>query len=108
MATAKSKKRVELTLQQKIKVIQASKKPGSSQRTLAKKLGVGKTQIQTILKKKHKLLDAYKVNADSSRKQLCYRGEYDDINEITWHWFELVRSQNIPTMIAIWPKHTII
>ena len=57
---------------------------------------MGKIQIQTILKKKHKLLDAYKANADSSRKRLCYCGEYDDIDEITWHWFELARSQNIP------------
>lgn len=58
---ATTKKRVDLTLQQKVEVIQA-KQPGSSQQTLAEKFGVRKTQIQMILKKKRELLDAYKVN----------------------------------------------
>ena len=93
---ATTKKRVDLTLQQKVEVIQASERPGSSQRTLAERFGVGKTQIQTILKKKRKLLDAYKVNADSSRKRLCYRSDYDNIDELTWRWFQRARSQNIP------------
>ena len=82
-----------MTLQQKVEVVQASEQPGSSQRTLAEKFGVGKTQIQTILKKKRELVNTYKANADSSRKRLCYRDEYDDIDELTWHWFELARSQ---------------
>ena len=93
---ATTKKRVDLTLQQKVEVIQASEQPGSSQRTLAEKFGVGKTQIQTILKNKRELLDAYKANADSSRKRLCYRSDYDDIDELTWRWFQRARSQNIP------------
>ena len=85
---ATTKKRVDLTLQQKVEVIQASEQPGSSQRTLAEKFGVGKTQIQTILKNKRELLDAYKANADSSRKRLCCDSDHDDIVELTWRWFQ--------------------
>jgi hypothetical protein len=90
-----SKKRVDLTLQQKVEVIRASEQPGSSQRTLAEKFKVGKTQIQVISKRKRELLDTYKSNASSSRKRLCYRNEYEDIDEITWEWFQRARSQNI-------------
>ena len=83
-----ARKRVHLSLEQKIEVIKASEQP--------ERFSVGKTQIQTILKKKRELLDAYKANANSSRKRLCYHGDHEDLDELTWCWFQLARSQNIP------------
>ena len=80
MNMATTKKRVDLYLQQKVEVIQASEQPGSSQQTLAERFGVGKTQIQMILKK-HELLDTYKANAGSFRKRLCFHSDYDDIDD---------------------------
>ena len=48
MALSKKSKRVELSLQDKIKLINESK--GMSCRQLAETFGIGKTQVSTILK----------------------------------------------------------
>ena len=87
-------KRKELSLQQKIDLIQES--GGLSSRKLAEKYGVGRTQVQTILKRKVELMTASEENGSSSRKRVCYRHDRDDIDELTWQWFQRVRGLNTP------------
>lgn len=87
-------KRTELTLKQKVELIKAS--AGQSSRQLAEKFAVGRTQVQTILKRKAELMTAYEENGNSSRKRACYRSDYEDIDELTWRWFQRVRGLNTP------------
>ena len=53
---ASKRKRVDLSLKEKIAVIKASEEADSSQRKLAERFGVGKTQIQVILSKKQEIV----------------------------------------------------
>ena len=85
--------RNELTLQQKISVIQERESSGKSQRELAKMFKTGKTQIQSILKRKQEYQDAYEQNSYAGRKRPCsYASENDEINTLTWQWFSRMRT----------------
>ena len=79
-------KRTELTLQEKVDLLNHSE--GKSQRQLAQMFGIGKSQVHTILKRKPEILKAYKQNCVSDRKRFGKRAENDDVNKFTWEWFQ--------------------
>ena len=86
-----SRKRNELTLQKKVDLLKNS--DGKSSRQLAEIYGVGRTQVQNILKRKREILDSYEENGNSSRKRQCVSTENDNLNELMWQWFTKMRSQ---------------
>ena len=87
--------RHELTLREKIAVIQERESTGISQRKLAEMFNTGKTQIQTILKRKHEYQDAYEHSSNAERKRPCnYASENDEINTLTWQWFCRMRTSS--------------
>ena len=94
-----ARKRTKLSLQQKVEVIKAN--AGRSQRQLAEQFGIGKTQVQCILKRRAELMAAYEDNSSGSRKRLCYRHDHDDIDELTWCWFQRVQSLNTPVSVPM-------
>jgi hypothetical protein len=65
---ASKRKRVDLSLKEKIAVIKASEEADSSQRKLAEHIEVGKIQIQVFLRKKQELLDVFKATSNLQRK----------------------------------------
>ena len=75
-------KRTELTLNQKVDLIQKS--AGRSQCSLADEYQVGKTQVQNILKRKTEYLTAWEENCGNDRKRLCSGLAYEDIDTLTW------------------------
>lgn len=96
MAETGERTRNELTLKEKISVIQERESSGKSQRELAKMFKTGKTQIQSILKRKQEYLEAYEQNACAGRKRPCnYASENDEINTLTWQWFSRMRTLSI-------------
>lgn len=87
--------RHELTLREKIAVIQERESSGISHRRLAKMFSTGKTQIQTILKRKHQYQDAYEhsgSNAGERKRPCSYASENDEINTLTWQWYSRMRT----------------
>ena len=94
VSTKAKGKRRELTIEEKVDVIKASS--SKSQRKLAEEFGVGKTQVHSILKRKAELLRAYDVVDANSRKRICYRGDYDDVDDVVWRWFQRIRILNTP------------
>ena len=89
-----TKKRTELSLELKVKLIKSC--AGKSQRQLSSEFGIGKTQVQCILKRKAELLEAYEDCASPSRKRARYANEHEDIDDLTWRWFQRARSMNAP------------
>lgn len=91
-----SRNRTCLTLEKRHEIIQFAKdNPTWGYRKLAKKFGVGKTQIQSIIKKKQEILEAYENNQRKGLKRQR-SGKYADVNEAVWEWYCLCRSSNIP------------
>lgn len=90
------RKRTELTLGDKVKLIEESCISGKSHRYLANVFNIGKTTVHDILKKKDRILSAYKNGIDGrSRKRIRVRLGNDDINKLTWHWYEHKKSQGL-------------
>lgn len=89
------RKRKPLTLEERIKVL---KRHGNGEKaiTIARSLGVGKTQIQSIIKDKEDILKRWQAGENTDRKQ-CKRKKsaYCEINEKVWEWFIEARKQNI-------------
>ena len=74
------------------------KHPKLASRAIATNFGVGRTQIQNILKRKNELKTEYEENQLSKRKCRLRTTENDDINRLTWEWFKDVISRQLPVM----------
>ncbi len=83
---AGTRARTALNLEQKVQVIKMSE-GGSSARSIAEKLNVGKTQIQSILKRKADVLSDYESNVAGERKRKMRKTGNEEINHLCWEWF---------------------
>jgi len=61
------KKRNELSLKQKGDLLKI--RDGKNSRQLTEAYGVGRTQVQNILKRMHEIMDAFEDNGSASRKR---------------------------------------
>lgn len=92
-----SKKRKVLTLEQRVDVLSQFDK-GQSCRSIASKLDVGKTQIQSIISNRDSIMVQWKDGSrGAARKYLtAKRSAYTDLNNLVWEWFYMARSKQIP------------
>ncbi len=81
---AGARARTALNLEQKVQVIKISE-GGSSARSIAEKLG--KTQIQSILKRKADVLSDYDSNVASETKRKMRKTGNEEIKHLCWEWF---------------------
>lgn len=85
---SRSEKRKFLTLEERAKVIEEAK--SMSCRKIALKYGVGKTQIQSILKNKAQILEKYSSGHHLlATKKLNKKSTagYDELNQLVYEWF---------------------
>lgn len=94
MATPASKKRKVLTLEDRVKVIKLLES-GRSTRLVAEEFGVGKTQVQQTLKRKAEFMSDYENNVNPESKRQKRVTVNDDINELTWKWFQDASARRI-------------
>jgi hypothetical protein len=87
---AQKKRPHTLTLDERVKVLSLySDGNGKSCRKIAEELGVGKTQVQAIIKRKAEVLESYEGNISSDRRRLKGRKTgNEEINELCWKWFQ--------------------
>lgn len=91
-----NRKRKVLTLEERIRVIKFSNK-GESARKIALSIGVGKTQIQSIIREKESILKEWKSGESSNRKySKARKTPYSDLNKLVWDWFCVARSKRVP------------
>ena len=57
---------------------------GKSCRAVAEEMGVGRTQIMNIIKRKSEILDNFKNNMPGSRKRQRRATGNEDINQLCW------------------------
>jgi kinesin family protein 6/9 len=75
-------------------VIQLSER-GISARKIAAEFNVGKTQIQNIVNKKNQFLEDFKNNASPDRKRRSYNNGNEQINKLSWTWYQDARERRI-------------
>ena len=91
-----SRKRKILTLEERVAVLKKADE-GKSCRAIAIEVGVGKTQIQTIVKEREEILKNWESGQRSDRKYSKPRtAGYEDLDKIVWEWFTTARAKNIP------------
>ena len=83
-----------LTLEQRFEVVKHLKN-GKSSREIAQIMGVGRTKIQTINKRKAEIQEDYENNVSSDRKRKRHKTGNEEINELCWTWFQDVVQRRI-------------
>jgi kinesin family protein 6/9 len=83
-----------LTLERRLEVVKHLEN-GKSSREIAQIMGVGRTQIQTINKRKAEILEDYENNISSDRKRKRHKTGNEEINELCWTWFQDVVQRRI-------------
>ena len=86
------RRRVELTLQDKIDLIKESEsflKP--SQKSLSEKFGVGKTTVSDILKHKSEYLANFEINENVQKFRFGNKSKHDNLSDLMWDWFRQAR-----------------
>jgi len=78
-----------LTLNEKHELDEAIKKmeSGKSAKAVSKEMGVGKTQITQISKRKAEILCDIENNVPSERKRKRHKTGNEEINDLCWNWF---------------------
>ena len=89
------KNRTALTLEQRIDVINKSEKGKLSARKIADHFGVGRSQINSVLKTKADVLADFDNNVSAERKRQKKAIGNDDINKLVWEWFKNATSRRI-------------
>jgi len=93
--TIMASKRKFLTLEERVKVISLLGK-GHSCRRVASDLGVGKTQIQSILKRKHEIMDEFEENVNCESKRPKRESEFASVNDLVHKWFVDASARLLP------------
>ena len=85
-----------LTLDERVKCLKLLE-AGKSSRIVANELGVGKTQVQNVLKRKREIMDEFESSGNSSAKRPKFEsGQYSDLNKLVHDWFLDVSARMLP------------
>ena len=83
-----------LTLNEKHEAIKKMES-GKSARAVAKEMGVGKTQITQISKRKAEILCDIENNVPGKRKRKRHKTGNEEINDLCWSWFQEAMTHKI-------------
>ena len=88
-------KRKDLTLKEKINVLEYAKANKCTQLELAKKFQISQAQVSKLLKNKEKILNAMKCNANPNLKRQR-SGKEATVEEALLRWFNEVQALGVP------------
>ena len=83
-----------IDLNTRVKVIHESERDKFSVKQIMKMFNVGKSQVYEILKKKKEILMWWENWANGKIKRDLKKAANEDVNEIVWEWFVIVRKKN--------------
>ena len=95
MALSKKKPR-ELSIKEKVIIIQQKESEGKSQRNLLRFSALARLKYRTHLKERQTFLAAYDDNLSNDRKRVRIFQFEGDIDSLTFRWFQRARSLNLP------------
>lgn len=94
MTSVRKRKMNVLSLEDRISVINESKK-GRSQRDLANQFNCGKSQIQNCLANRERFLKEWEENVNKSKKKSRWQPN-EEINSAVFEWFNRARAKGLP------------
>jgi hypothetical protein len=75
--------------------------PKLTQKFLSSKYVIGTNTVSDILKKKADvLLGQYENNADGKKKRFDNACKFDELNKLTWDWFQKARATSYPITLG--------
>ena len=77
------RRRRELTLADKIKLIKESESASLPMKRLAIKYGIGKLTVSDIIKRKADYIGQFEANAGSGRQRFNQTSKFQDVNAVT-------------------------
>ena len=85
-----------MTLDKQVCVIKLSNQ-GDLARKIVASLGLGKTQVQRVIRNKEEILNEWESGVSGKQKYSQVRKtQYDDLNRLVWEWFCSVRAKGLP------------
>ncbi|XP_053406402.1 tigger transposable element-derived protein 4-like [Mercenaria mercenaria] len=87
-------KRKVLKLDDRARVLELSK--NKSAHRIAEEMGVGKTQIQNILKRKAEVFEDIENNVSGDRNRVRRVTVHEDVNNLVYEWFEDMTARRMP------------
>ena len=90
-----SSRRKDLTLKEKVNVIEYAKVNKCTQLELAKKFQISQAQVSKLLKKREKFLNDWKWNKNLNQKRKR-SGKESKIEDALLEWFSEKRARNVP------------
>ena len=94
MASVKRKLN-ELTIDKKKEVLDKLEK-GNTTRFFAAEYGLSQKTISNIKQSRHTVMELWNANCSSERRRRMRQTEYGEIDILTYKFFEMCRSKNIP------------
>ena len=90
-----SRKHKILTLAERVAVLKVDQ--GMSCCAIAIEVGVGKTEVQNIVKERDEIMKQWESRERSDKKYGKTRAVgYEDLDKIVWEWLTIARGKNIP------------
>eukprot|EP00102_Acyrthosiphon_pisum_P024766 XP_016661976.1 PREDICTED: tigger transposable element-derived protein 3-like [Acyrthosiphon pisum] len=83
-----------LSLNEKIKLIESSEKDKLTVKQICELFKCGKSQVYNILKQKNEIKEQW-MNGNGRMKRKPKSNANEEINNLTWEWFESTRTKNI-------------
>ena len=96
MSPPQKRRRMELTLTDKVNLIKEAESTKMTRQQLGEKFGIGKTTVTDIIKKKDQYLKQFEENAVGSRQRVKTTTKFEDVSALVWTWFQQARAKNIP------------
>ena len=91
------RRRVELSLEDKIKLIKESEMlPKPTLKMLSEKYPIGKSTIGDIVRKKSANISHWENNSSPNKSRFNNEMKFRNINELVWDWFCIVRAKSLP------------
>jgi predicted DNA-binding protein YlxM (UPF0122 family) len=91
-----SKNRHNLTLKEKMQIVDVYNVEKLSVRELAARFKIGKTQASVIIKKREELAAKWQSNTNVNQKRSFFKTEGLNIDKLCYDWFIKARSKCIP------------
>lgn len=92
--TSLNSKRKDLTLREKVNVIEYAKQSKCSQSEIAKKFGISQAQVSKLLKNQDSFINDWRANSKSTQKRKR-SGRDSDVEQALAEWFTEKRARNV-------------